>query len=211
MLLGRGMKLGFVGGSDAHPYFAGDAALTGVYAETFTLSGIFEAIRARRTFAATDRIRLNVTANGFPMGHIFRVDRIWRVVLPPGLILMTNSIFYGGDSDIDSYLVIYLFLAGGTPPANAAQEAPSVSLTLVAAAEQFHDDTSSKPVGFLRSKLRNLRQRLSRPAVELPQSGPLQLNRLRRATATLLASHKPPTSPLTPLYLRQLSVVVLRV
>lgn len=43
--------------------------------------------------------------------HVFRVDRIWRVVLPPGLILMTNSIFYGGDSDIDTYLVIFLFLA----------------------------------------------------------------------------------------------------
>ena len=28
--------------------------------------------------------------------HLFRVDRIWRVILPPGLILVTNSLYYSG-------------------------------------------------------------------------------------------------------------------
>jgi transglutaminase-like putative cysteine protease len=43
--------------------------------------------------------------------HVFRVDRIWRVVISPGLILITNNIFYDGDSNIDSYVVVYLFVA----------------------------------------------------------------------------------------------------
>jgi len=82
-MLRRGMKLGIVGGTDAHPFFAGDAAITGVYAQEFSLNGIFEAIRARRTYAATDRIKLGVYANGYPMGHVFRVNQFSvNVVFP---------------------------------------------------------------------------------------------------------------------------------
>jgi hypothetical protein len=43
--------------------------------------------------------------------HVFRVDRVWRVILPPGFILVTNSVFYSGDADLDVYLLIFAFLA----------------------------------------------------------------------------------------------------
>ncbi len=43
--------------------------------------------------------------------HTFRIDRVWRVILPPGLILITNSVYYTGDANLDGYLMIYIFLS----------------------------------------------------------------------------------------------------
>jgi transglutaminase-like putative cysteine protease len=43
--------------------------------------------------------------------HTFRLDRIWRVIVPPGLILATNAIFYTGDSSLEFYLMAFVFLA----------------------------------------------------------------------------------------------------
>lgn len=43
--------------------------------------------------------------------HIFRIDRVWRVILPPGLILATNSIFYDGDANLELYAITFLFIA----------------------------------------------------------------------------------------------------
>jgi transglutaminase-like putative cysteine protease len=43
--------------------------------------------------------------------HTFRVDRVWRVILPPGLILITNNVYYTGKTDLDPYLYVYVFLA----------------------------------------------------------------------------------------------------
>ncbi len=43
--------------------------------------------------------------------HLFRVDRIWRVILPPGLILVTNSLYYSGEANLDVYLIIFIFLS----------------------------------------------------------------------------------------------------
>jgi transglutaminase-like putative cysteine protease len=43
--------------------------------------------------------------------HVFRIDRVWRALLPPGLILVTNSIYYGGDRNLDGYLIVFLFAA----------------------------------------------------------------------------------------------------
>jgi transglutaminase-like putative cysteine protease len=43
--------------------------------------------------------------------HLFRVDRIWRVLIPPGLILATNTVYYTGESNIDRYLIVYVFIA----------------------------------------------------------------------------------------------------
>jgi transglutaminase-like putative cysteine protease len=43
--------------------------------------------------------------------HTFRIDRVWRVILPPGLILFTNIVFYSGNTNLDGYLVGYLFLS----------------------------------------------------------------------------------------------------
>src|SRR5690606_23567579 len=33
--------------------------------------------------------------------HVFRIDRVWRAILPPGLILVTNSIYYTGANNLD--------------------------------------------------------------------------------------------------------------
>jgi transglutaminase-like putative cysteine protease len=43
--------------------------------------------------------------------HLFRLDRVWRVILPPGLILAINSVFYSGAKNLDGYLIGFLFLA----------------------------------------------------------------------------------------------------
>lgn len=42
--------------------------------------------------------------------HIFRIDRVWRAVLPPALILIVNNVYYIGDRNVDGYLIGYLFL-----------------------------------------------------------------------------------------------------
>lgn len=43
--------------------------------------------------------------------HVFRLDRVWRVILPPGLILVTNTLFYNDPDALNPYLAIYMFLA----------------------------------------------------------------------------------------------------
>lgn len=69
--LASGLRFGFVGSSDDHAGFPGAygeglmAALVG----EFSREGIFEAIRARRTYALTgDRIELDFSVEGAPMG-----------------------------------------------------------------------------------------------------------------------------------------------
>ncbi|MFN8531230.1 MAG: transglutaminaseTgpA domain-containing protein [Anaerolineae bacterium] len=41
--------------------------------------------------------------------HLFRVDRVWRAVLPPALILISNIVYYTGDSNLDGYLIVFCF------------------------------------------------------------------------------------------------------
>ncbi len=43
--------------------------------------------------------------------HIFRVDRVWRAVLPPGLILIINAAFYNRPADLTLHLAGFLFAA----------------------------------------------------------------------------------------------------
>ena len=43
--------------------------------------------------------------------HIFRLDRVWRVILPPGLILVVNMVFFSGDTSLDRYLFGFLLLS----------------------------------------------------------------------------------------------------
>lgn len=43
--------------------------------------------------------------------HIFRVDRVWRVILPPALILVVNMVIYTGDAPLDAYLLVFIFAA----------------------------------------------------------------------------------------------------
>lgn len=42
--------------------------------------------------------------------HLFRIDRVWRAILPPALILLANSIYYTGDNNLDGYLILFVFL-----------------------------------------------------------------------------------------------------
>lgn len=69
--LRTGLRFGFVASSDDHRGYPGayGEGVVGIWAEELTRSGVFEALRARRTYAATgDRITLDVKLNGRPMG-----------------------------------------------------------------------------------------------------------------------------------------------
>jgi len=69
--LQRGARFGFVASSDDHLGYPGayGEGVLGVWADGLNRRALFEAIRARRTYAATgDRIALEVTLNGQPMG-----------------------------------------------------------------------------------------------------------------------------------------------
>jgi transglutaminase-like putative cysteine protease len=43
--------------------------------------------------------------------HLFRVDRVWRVILPPGVILAANSVYYTGKANLEIYLVLFCVLS----------------------------------------------------------------------------------------------------
>ena len=43
--------------------------------------------------------------------HIYRIDRVWRVILPPGLVLLVNMVIYSGRDPLDRHLVLFLFMA----------------------------------------------------------------------------------------------------
>ncbi len=43
--------------------------------------------------------------------HIFRIDRVWRSILPPGLVIIVNILYYTGDVPLGAYLAIYLIFA----------------------------------------------------------------------------------------------------
>jgi len=76
--LGSGLRFGFVGSSDDHAGFPGayGEGLMAALATDFTREGIFEAIRARRTYALTgDRIELDFTVEGAPMGSTIHAGR----------------------------------------------------------------------------------------------------------------------------------------
>jgi hypothetical protein len=76
--LGSGLRFGFVGSSDDHAGFPGayGEGLMAALVTDFTREGIFEAIRARRTYALTgDRIEVDFTLDGAPMGSTIRCGR----------------------------------------------------------------------------------------------------------------------------------------
>ncbi|MBC5768048.1 DUF3604 domain-containing protein [Ramlibacter albus] len=69
--LANGLRFGFVGSSDDHAGFPGayGEGLMAAWVKDFTREGIFEAIRARRTYALTgDRIEVDFRVDGAPMG-----------------------------------------------------------------------------------------------------------------------------------------------
>jgi len=69
--LARGLRFGFVASTDDHLGYPGayGEGLVGAWAESLKPASIFEAIKRRRTVAVTgDRISLDFTLNGQPMG-----------------------------------------------------------------------------------------------------------------------------------------------
>ncbi len=69
--LEKGLRFGFVASTDRHRGYPGayGEGVAGVWANDLSAASLFEAIRARRTYAATgDRIVLDVSLNGRPMG-----------------------------------------------------------------------------------------------------------------------------------------------
>jgi hypothetical protein len=76
--LTRGLRFGFVASSDDHAGYPGayGEGVLGVWATELTSAALFEAVRARRTYAATgDRILLDVKLNGRPMGSELPMTR----------------------------------------------------------------------------------------------------------------------------------------
>jgi len=43
--------------------------------------------------------------------HIFRIDRVWRVIIPPGLILLVNMVVYAGETNLDFYLMAFALMS----------------------------------------------------------------------------------------------------
>ncbi|MBN1966343.1 MAG: transglutaminase domain-containing protein, partial [Anaerolineae bacterium] len=43
--------------------------------------------------------------------HIFRVDRVWRAILPPGLVIVVNVFYYTGTAPLGVYMALYAVLA----------------------------------------------------------------------------------------------------
>lgn len=69
--LRNNLRFGFVASSDDHLGYPGayGEGVVGIWAEELTRKALFDALRERRTYAATgDRIQLEVTLNGRPMG-----------------------------------------------------------------------------------------------------------------------------------------------
>lgn len=69
--LADGHKLGVFASSD---HLSTNVSFGGVYAESFDREGIMDAIDARRSIAATDKIFLQYTCNDKPLGSIFTTD-----------------------------------------------------------------------------------------------------------------------------------------
>lgn len=42
--------------------------------------------------------------------HIFHIDRAWRAILPPALIILLNAVFYSGPNAFEPYLFAFMFL-----------------------------------------------------------------------------------------------------
>lgn len=43
--------------------------------------------------------------------HVFRIDRVWRAILPPGVMLLFNTFSYNEDAPLEIYVIIFVFLA----------------------------------------------------------------------------------------------------
>ena len=77
-----GRRLGVFASSD---HISQHVSYGGIYVKEFTREGIIDALRARRTVAATDKIYLKFICNGEPLGSIFESKE------PPKLSIKVNG------------------------------------------------------------------------------------------------------------------------
>jgi hypothetical protein len=73
-----GRRIGALASSDDHTGRGGqrDGGVAAVYADTLTREAVFDAIRARRCYGTTgERILLDFSVNGMPMGGVLKVPR----------------------------------------------------------------------------------------------------------------------------------------
>ena len=66
--LAKGYRLGFIASSD---HFSTNLSYAAVYAQDFSRESIFKGLQSRRTYAASDKILLDVRLNGHLMGEEF--------------------------------------------------------------------------------------------------------------------------------------------
>jgi len=98
--IARGYRLGFIGGGDDHnghpgirDFLASTGGITGIWAGELTRDAIWEALKARRTYATTGaRIYLEFHVNGVLMGGNLRLDNPYQDRLIQGSISGTAPI-----------------------------------------------------------------------------------------------------------------------
>lgn len=74
----KGRRIGIIASSDEHSGQGGrrHGGLAAVFADSLTREGVFDAIRARRTYATTgERILLEFTVNGTALGESVKIPR----------------------------------------------------------------------------------------------------------------------------------------
>jgi hypothetical protein len=104
--LSRGYRLGFLGGTDNHsgwPTRRGNryVGLTAIQAPELTLSSLFSAMHARRTYATTGaRIVADVTLNGQPLGSELLLepgaDRVFHITIHGTAALEAVQVIHAG-------------------------------------------------------------------------------------------------------------------
>ena len=86
--LSVGHNLGVFASSD---HISQHASYGGVYCKEFTREGIIEAMDNRRTIAATDKIYLNFTCNGEPLGSFVKTEVLSKWTVPERITIVRNE------------------------------------------------------------------------------------------------------------------------
>ena len=95
--LARGYHFGFIASSD---HMSTSASYACVWAEEATRESIFRAMQARRTYGATDKIWLKVTAGNHWMGEVVAAAKMPKLVLEAEGTATINKVYLIVDGKI---------------------------------------------------------------------------------------------------------------